>query len=84
MEALREISRPVAAITVYERHQYAKAASHASADFTGGAGVAGSGSEPEKLGFDGDGGDDGASFLKTRYALAHSKLTMDITDGMGY
>lgn len=88
LDALREISRPVAALTVYERHQYAKADSRASAEFAGGAGVAGSaspqrerwassgsGSEPKKSGFDGDGeDDDGASFLKTRYALAHSKV----------
>ncbi|KAF9137181.1 hypothetical protein BGX30_010495 [Mortierella sp. GBA39] len=79
LDALREISRPVAALTVYERHRYAKASSRAFADFAGGAGVAGSaspqgersasssGSGAAGSGFDDDGDDDGASFLKTRY-----------------
>ncbi|KAF9277157.1 hypothetical protein BGZ88_001319 [Linnemannia elongata] len=64
LDDLRKISRPVAALTVYERHQYAKAASRA-ASASSGSGAAGLGSEPKESSFDGD--DDDASFLKTRY-----------------
>ncbi|KAG0060456.1 hypothetical protein BGZ89_012255 [Linnemannia elongata] len=62
LDDLRKISRPVAALTVYERHQYAKAASRA-ASASSGSGAAGLGSEPKESSFDGD--DDDASFLKT-------------------
>ncbi|KAF9147834.1 hypothetical protein BG015_010450 [Linnemannia schmuckeri] len=74
LEALREISRPVAALTVYEYHQYAKAAASldsagggggagsssqaGSASGSGSAGSAGSGSEPKRSGFGGGDGDD--------------------------
>ncbi|KAF8933509.1 hypothetical protein BGZ47_010842 [Haplosporangium gracile] len=91
LEALREISRPVAALTVYEYRQYAKAA--ASLDSVGGngagstfpqagsmsgswSGSAGSGSEPKRSGFGGDGDDDGDGVLFSKSRYDYDTLAI--------